>query len=100
MLTNDAYSQAEPYSEILPPVNPEADEAFIARTREVVTEHLGNNSAETSRLFAILFFLQWIAGVALAFWLSSNARSTASGVPHLQIWLAIFLGGAIIGLPL
>jgi two-component system sensor histidine kinase/response regulator len=100
MLTNDAYSQAEPYSEILPPVNPDADEAFIARTRDVVSEHLGNNSAETSRLFAILLSLQWIAGVALAFWLGSNARSTASGVPHLQIWLMIFLGGAIIGLPL
>lgn len=100
MLTNHTLSQSEPLSEILPPVSPEVDESFAVRTREVAAEHQGSIQAETSRLFAMLLVLQWVAGVALAFWLSFTARSTPAGIPHIRIWLAVFLGAAIIGLPL
>ena len=100
MTPNNSLSPAEPFSEILPPVSPEADAIFLARAREVVSEHHGRIIVETSRLFAILLLLQWLVGIGLAFWSSSKSPNSESGILPVRVWMAFLSGSAFIGLPL
>jgi len=47
------------------------------------------------RSFAWLMLIQWLAGIAAAFWLSPKTWVGAYSQTHLHIYAAIFLGGAI-----
>jgi two-component system sensor histidine kinase/response regulator len=51
------------------------------------------------RLFAWLMIVQWIAGIAAAFWISPQTWIGATSHTHWHVWAAIFLGGAITSLP-
>ncbi|QEF98246.1 Phytochrome-like protein cph1 [Stieleria maiorica] len=53
----------------------------------------------TDRLFAALMAIQWFAGIAAALWISPRTWSGAISEPHLHVWAAILLGGAITALP-
>ena len=55
--------------------------------------------ARMDRMFAGLMLVQWIAGIATAFWISPRTWSGGMSQTHLHVWLAIFLGGAITTLP-
>ena len=55
---------------------------------------------KTDRLFARLLLLQWLAGIAVALFISPQTWIGQSSSAHLHLWAAIFLGGAIAGLPL
>ena len=54
----------------------------------------------TSKLFAILLIIQWIFGIILALWISPKTWAGIYSQPHIHLWAAIFLGGAIIIFPL
>ena len=68
------------------------------RARELMTIHQRQIYTQTSHLFAILMSLQWVAGIAAAFWISPRTWVGATSSIHLHVWLAIFLGGAITAL--
>ncbi len=71
-----------------------------ARARELVLVEENRAHRQTSRVFAIFMPLQWIAGILAALWISPRSGEGSNSHVHLQIWLALWLGGAIISLPL
>jgi signal transduction histidine kinase len=56
-------------------------------------------SRRTDHMFAWLMSFQWLAGIAAALWISPRAWTGAASQTHIHVWAAIFLGGAISGLP-
>ena len=54
----------------------------------------------TDRLFAGLLALQWIAGVAMALWLSPLAWEGMESHIHPHVWGAVILGGLITIFPI
>lgn len=70
-----------------------------ARARELLRAEENRAYARTSRGFAILMPLQWLAAIAAALWLSPRTWEGTNSFIHLHVWLAIFLGGAITSLP-
>jgi two-component system sensor histidine kinase/response regulator len=69
------------------------------RAQELVEAHQQQVYSQTSRLFAILMVVQWLAGIAAAAWISPRTWIGMSSRVHLHVWLAVFLGGAITSLP-
>jgi PAS domain S-box-containing protein len=67
-------------------------EALFAAHRAAVFRH-------TDRLFAALLAAQWLAGVAVALWVSPRAWVGAEGRVHAHVWAALLLGGATVSLP-
>ncbi len=80
-------------------INPVVAGEATPRARELMLAHQHRIFSETSRLFAILMVVQWLAGIAAAAWLSPRTWVGTSSQIHLHVWLAIFLGGAITSLP-
>jgi signal transduction histidine kinase/DNA-binding response OmpR family regulator len=70
-----------------------------SRAEQLLKEHQDQIYTQTSRMFAILMVVQWIAGIAAAVWISPRTWIGLSSEVHLHVWLAIFLGGAIASLP-
>jgi hypothetical protein len=54
----------------------------------------------TSKLFGVLLIIQWIFGIIAALWISPKTWAGVYSQPHIHVWAAVFLGGAIISLPL
>ncbi len=54
---------------------------------------------QTDRLFAGTMLFEWVAGVTTALYVSPRAWSGASSAVHVHVWAALFLGGAIVSLP-
>src|SRR5687767_3117031 len=73
--------------------------ARTRRANELMLDHQHRVWSQTSRLFAILMVVQWLAGIAAAVWISPRAWEGLSNHIHPHVWLAIFLGGAITSLP-
>ncbi len=69
------------------------------RADEIHCKQLSENYVRTDHLFFLLMILQWIVGIAAALWLSPRTWSGAMSETHLHVWAAVFLGGAITGLP-
>ncbi len=53
----------------------------------------------TDHMFAWLMVFQWLAGIVAALWISPRTWTGATSQMHIHVWAAIFLGGAISGLP-
>jgi PAS domain S-box-containing protein len=51
-------------------------------------------------MFAGLLFFQWVAGLAVARWISPLTWTGPQSQTHAHVWAASLLGGAIISLPL
>jgi PAS domain S-box-containing protein len=82
----------------LPSNNSETDvagrvQALMNQMREAVYK-------QTDRMFVSLFLFQWLAGIALALWISPRPGDGSWGQTHPNVWAALFLGAAIISLPL
>jgi two-component system sensor histidine kinase/response regulator len=69
------------------------------RAEEILREHQLAIYKQTDRLFAALMIVQWLAGIAAALWLSPRTWAGAESRPHLHVWLAVLLGGAISAYP-
>jgi two-component system sensor histidine kinase/response regulator len=74
-------------------------EEITPRARELVTQHQDQIYTQTSRLFAVLMPIQWLAGIGAAVWISPRTWVGTTSYIHLHVWLSIFLGGAITSLP-
>ena len=74
-------------------------EEITPRARELVKEHQDQVYTQTSRLFAVLMPIQWLAGIGAAVWISPRTWVGTTSYIHLHVWLSIFLGGAITSLP-
>jgi two-component system, sensor histidine kinase and response regulator len=69
------------------------------RAVELMAEHQNRIYAQTSKLFAILMAVQWVAGIVAALWISPRSWIGSVSHVHMHVWLAVFLGGAITGMP-
>jgi two-component system sensor histidine kinase/response regulator len=69
------------------------------RADELLEAHQNRIYTQTSRLFAILMTVQWVAGIAAALWISPRTWAGTASSVHVHVWAALFLGGAITVLP-
>ncbi|MEO8661414.1 MAG: response regulator [Bryobacteraceae bacterium] len=74
-------------------------EAHESRTEQILKDHQDRVYKSTSRLFAGLLLVEWLAGVGAALWISPRTWIGVSSSVHIHVWLSIFLGGAIVSLP-
>ncbi len=68
------------------------------RTDELWREHRHRIYRNTDRLFGGLLVLQWLAGIAAAYWISPRTWIGNESQVHVHVWAAVVLGG-IIALP-
>ncbi len=61
--------------------------------------HQQKIARQTDHLFAWLLFAQWIFGILLAVWISPKTWTGSHSEIHPHVLLAVWLGGAIVGLP-
>src|SRR5690349_13242727 len=71
----------------------------MPRARQVMREQQERIYEHTSRLFAILMPLQWLAGIIAALVISPKTWTGTSSTLHVHVLLAVFLGGAITVFP-
>ena len=71
------------------------DEATAQRATDLFYEQQQSIYRHTDRIFAVLMIMQWLAGIAAAYWISPKTWIGASSQTHLHVWAALFLGGAI-----
>jgi PAS domain S-box-containing protein len=62
-------------------------------------EQLTAGYRRTDHLFALLLLLEWLVAICFALLISPYAWAGESFAPHVHVWAAFFLGGAIISLP-
>ena len=70
------------------------------RTDELFAEQQQVIFKQTDRMFAVLMALQWVFGIAVAFWLSPKAWAGPVSTIHPHVFAAVFLGGAISAFPI
>ena len=80
--------------------NTKSVEAPAPRVAEIFNQHQQDICKRTDHMFAVLMALQWIAGIAAAYWISPLAWAGGTSRIHLHIWAALILGGAISSLPI
>ncbi|HEY1341668.1 MAG TPA: ATP-binding protein [Bryobacteraceae bacterium] len=78
--------------------NPSVEESS-SRARVLMLQHQNRVYVQTSRSFALLMSIQWLAGIGAALWISPRTWQGTVSEVHLHVWLAIFLGGAITAAP-
>src|SRR5713101_6384778 len=76
------------------------DRAVMLQTEHLFTEHQQAVYKQTDRMFAVLMAIQWLAGIAAAYWISPKAWAGQSSHTHPHVWAALFLGGAICLFPI
>jgi hypothetical protein len=76
-----------------------ATQVIVRRTQERFERYRRRTLADTDRLFAKLLVGEWLFGIVIALLFSPYGWAGKSRVVHLHVWIAIFLGGAIISLP-
>lgn len=70
------------------------------RVNDIFSQHQQVIYKRTDRMFAVLMGLQWLAGIAAAFWLSPKTWIGTTSQTHIHVWAALFLGGAISAFPI
>jgi PAS domain S-box-containing protein len=75
-------------------------ETFKRQAAAIFNEHQQVIYKRTDRMFAALMAIQWLAGVAAAYWISPATWVGTTSQTHLHVWAALFLGGAISSLPI
>jgi diguanylate cyclase (GGDEF)-like protein len=63
--------------------------------KDLFAEHRRSIFERTDRMFAALMAVQWLAGIAAAFWISPKTWAGPNSRTHIHVWLAVLLGGAI-----
>jgi signal transduction histidine kinase/CheY-like chemotaxis protein len=74
---------------------PNPEQVLADRTTELLREQQESVYRDTDRMFALLMGLQWLAGIAAALWISPRTWQGAQSETHSNVYLAVFLGGAI-----
>lgn len=76
-----------------------AAEAIVQRAEGRYDAHRQEIFRVTDRLFSNLMLGQWLFGIVLALAISPYAWAGKEKTVHVHVWVAVFLGGAITGLP-
>jgi len=79
--------------------DPSITEKVSERARQLFQERQLAIFERTDHLFAGLLIFEWLAGILTALLISPRAWQGALSNTHLHVWAAIFLGGAIVLLP-
>jgi two-component system sensor histidine kinase/response regulator len=74
-------------------------EAVGLRTEELFRQHRDDIFRRTDHWFAGLLVAQWIGAIVLALWLSPRTWAGSESQPHVHLWAALALGGALVGFP-
>jgi hypothetical protein len=77
-----------------------ATAAIVKRTHERFARYRERTVADADRLFARLLVGEWLFAILVSVLFSPYAWTGKTKVVHFHVWIAIFLGGAIISLPL
>jgi two-component system, sensor histidine kinase and response regulator len=77
-----------------------ANDTLSRRTEELFLAQQDSIYRHTDSLFGRLLILQWIAAIAVAFWISPRAWAGTTSYIHPHIWAAVVLGGIICSFPL
>ncbi len=72
----------------------------IARANELFEGHRQAIFKSTDRLLCSLLAFQWFAAICAALWLSPLTWDGAQSQTHIHVWAAVFLGGAIVSVPI
>lgn len=76
-------------------------ESSIRRRGEAIfRDQLDAVRAATDKVFLTLMPAQWLLGIVIALWLSPRAWAGSQSAPHVHLFAAIILGGAIASLPI
>jgi two-component system, sensor histidine kinase and response regulator len=78
---------------------PQSAETPDSRAQQLYTAQKQDVYVRTDRLFAILMSIQWLVGVAFAFFVSPRSWTGLESQTHIHVWAAIFLGGVITCFP-
>ncbi len=81
------------------PTSQALDKRIDQQAKLVFENHHSTILKRTDRLFAKLMIAQWLAGIVAAFYFTPREWSGDSSIVHINVWAAIFLGGAIGSLP-
>jgi signal transduction histidine kinase/CheY-like chemotaxis protein/HPt (histidine-containing phosphotransfer) domain-containing protein len=74
--------------------------AETVRAQELYEAHRQSIYHRTDRVFAWLMVVQWMFGIVAALVLSPRTWEGSSSHVHPHVWAAVFLGGALSGLPI
>src|ERR1700722_3568805 len=69
------------------------------RIQELVDHTLDTVARRTDHVFVGILIFQWISAIVLAIWVSPLTWAGSASQTHPHVWAAIFLGLAIIALP-
>jgi signal transduction histidine kinase/ActR/RegA family two-component response regulator len=79
-------------------VNLSSDHA--SREEQLFQRDLSNICRRVDRMFMVLLVLEWIGGILAALLVSPRAWEGVESHVHAHVYLAVYLGGAIISFPL
>ncbi|HYF50363.1 MAG TPA: ATP-binding protein [Planctomycetota bacterium] len=71
-----------------------------ARVEQLFSQHLHAIHVRTDRLFAMIMGLQWLGAIFAALIISPRAWEGSQYQTHVHVYAALFLGGAIVSLPI
>jgi len=69
------------------------------RAEILFAQHQQELFIRTDRLFAVLLFFEWLAGIAVALFISPVAWAGSTTSTHPHVWEALIIGGIITSLP-
>jgi signal transduction histidine kinase/DNA-binding response OmpR family regulator len=70
------------------------------RSDEIFADHQARNCRLVDRLFAVLLLIEWAGAILIAQIISPRAWAGEFSLIHVHLYAAIFLGGAIVSLPI
>jgi PAS domain S-box-containing protein len=70
------------------------------RAASLLQQHQQTLYRRTDRLFAGLMFLQWLAGIAAAYWIAPQTWIGTQGQINPTVWAAVLLGGFVSAFPI
>ena len=75
-------------------------EKLLKLKKKIFNSHCRKVWQRTDRIFAGLLALEWVAGIAVALWLTPLTWIGATSSLHLHVLAAIFLGGIVAAFPI
>lgn len=78
----------------------EVAELISAKTQSIFDQLVHKNYADCDHMFAVLLFIEWLGGVLTALLVSPTSWEGVSASAHIHVMLSIWLGMAIIILPI
>ncbi len=78
----------------------EVAELISSKTKTIFDQLVKKNYADCDQMFAVLLFIEWLGGIITALIVSPTAWEGVTSNTHIHVVLSIWLGMAIIVLPI